>query len=189
MTCSAATREKLRQTALRQWATPEIRQRMQDAMQEGHHSPEARERHRQAYFRNPTSPEARKKMQQTQRERYARLRAEGKTWLRNCLDCGKVCKGIRCRVCWRGPNHPAWKGGKVFITHHGYEAVNIDGRQYHIHRIVWERANGPLPKGHVIHHINENRRDNRLENLALMPRGEHLQFHRFHVSLKEEAQS
>lgn len=40
-------------------------------------------------------------------------------------------------------------------------------RQVKLHRIVWIAANGAIPKGKVIDHINRNRADNRLCNLRL----------------------
>ena len=36
------------------------------------------------------------------------------------------------------------------------------------HRAVWIEANGEIPKGMQIHHINSIKNDNRLENLALV---------------------
>jgi len=39
--------------------------------------------------------------------------------------------------------------------------------------MVWEKANGRLPEGWIIHHLNGVRDDNRLENLAAMPRKHH----------------
>ena len=41
------------------------------------------------------------------------------------------------------------------------------------HHLVWEIANGPLPKGMVVHHLNGNKADNRLENLLALSRGHH----------------
>ena len=38
-----------------------------------------------------------------------------------------------------------------------------------VHRVVYEEAYGPIPKGWVVHHINEQKRDNRLENLIALP--------------------
>ena len=37
-------------------------------------------------------------------------------------------------------------------------------------REVWQAARGPIPKGWVCHHLNGDRRDCRLENLAVVPR-------------------
>jgi hypothetical protein len=46
------------------------------------------------------------------------------------------------------------------------------------HRRVWEQHNGPLPEGFVVHHINGNRKDNRIENLQAMRRTDHVALHR-----------
>lgn len=189
MTCSAATREKLRQAALRQWAEPQVRQRMQEA----HQSPETRERHRQAALRNPgfrnhavfgkPHPETRERMRQTALERWERLRTQGISvghYRTPCIDCGKLSQGVRCRACstkfHRGCNHPSWKG--IRINFQGYADIRGDNRRLPIHRLIWLQANGTIPEGHVVHHINGNRTDNRLENLALMTQAEHTRFHR-----------
>lgn len=57
----------------------------------------------------------------------------------------------------------------------GYVYIHVGGKQRYKfeHHIVWEEANGPLPRGWVIHHLNGIKTDNRLENLAGMPRHEH----------------
>lgn len=41
------------------------------------------------------------------------------------------------------------------------------------HRATWAAAYGPIPAGMVIHHINGDTSDDRLENLACMTRQEH----------------
>ena len=37
-------------------------------------------------------------------------------------------------------------------------------------RAAWTEARGPIPKGWVIHNLNGDMDDNRLENLAAVPR-------------------
>ena len=53
-----------------------------------------------------------------------------------------------------------------------------DGKSVRIHRGCWEAYNGPVPNGHVVHHINGNTLDNRIENLACMLDSEHAQMHK-----------
>ena len=38
------------------------------------------------------------------------------------------------------------------------------------HRVIWQESHGPIPKDWLVHHLNGNKRDNRLENLACIPR-------------------
>jgi|SRR5215471_393195 len=45
------------------------------------------------------------------------------------------------------------------------------------HRVVWEKAYGPIPENHQIHHKNHIRTDNRLENLELIERHAHMRMH------------
>jgi hypothetical protein len=45
--------------------------------------------------------------------------------------------------------------------------ISNDGKQWWEHRWVWTQANGDIPKGMHIHHINGIKYDNRIENLAL----------------------
>lgn len=44
-------------------------------------------------------------------------------------------------------------------------------------RWVWERANGPIPEGCIIHHIDGDKTNDALDNLRLMASKEHLTFH------------
>lgn len=61
------------------------------------------------------------------------------------------------------------------ISAGGYVQVKVSGQRRwpFEHRLVWEAANGPIPPGHIIHHVNGLKTDNRLDNLALTTQSEH----------------
>lgn len=53
-------------------------------------------------------------------------------------------------------------------TDGGYWLVKIGKRPIREHRAIWEMFNGPIPTGLMIDHIDQNRMNNRLENLRLV---------------------
>lgn len=46
------------------------------------------------------------------------------------------------------------------------------------HRLVWEAANGPVPKGHKLIFLDGNKKNIDIENLALVSNAEHLEMTR-----------
>lgn len=84
---------------------------------------------------------------------------------------------------YKGCNHPRWKGGRVIND--GYKYVLNPNHPYSTksgyvleHRLIMEKElNRYLKPGEVVHHINEDRLDNRIENLKLMTHGEHSSLH------------
>ena len=85
-----------------------------------------------------------------------------------------------------GENHWNWKGGR-FINNQGYVIIR---NRYHPnadkngnvseHRLEMEKKIGRLlDKTEVVHHINEDKRDNRIENLMLFKnRKAHNEYHK-----------
>ena len=73
------------------------------------------------------------------------------------------------------------KGYKHFNTSmssDGYKRLYIPlkgWKKEHIY--LWELKNGKIKDDLIIHHINENKLDNRLINLKLMTRSEHMKHH------------
>lgn len=45
------------------------------------------------------------------------------------------------------------------------------------HKMIYEESHGPVPLGFVIHHKDGDKRNNEIENLIALPRGEHTRLH------------
>ena len=54
------------------------------------------------------------------------------------------------------------------LNQNGYINTKIKGKSLKVHRIIWEMHNGKIPNGMQVDHINENKADNRIENLQLL---------------------
>lgn len=74
-----------------------------------------------------------------------------------------------------GPNHPRFKGR---IKHSGYIGLREGGKVYYEHRRVMEKHLGRTLSSHeLVHHINGDKTDNRIENLEIVTRSEHIKHH------------
>ncbi len=91
----------------------------------------------------------------------------------------KVSNFGRVRSVDRYVNHPdggkSIRSGRIIKplkTHDNYLYVGLwkNGKchRYKVHRLVYEAFNGLIPEGMQVNHINEDKTDNRLENLNLM---------------------
>ncbi len=90
-------------------------------------------------------------------------------------------KGKRCRKCYelnnRGENHPNWKRG-FWLDGHGYKIITVENKKFYEHRFLIEKKIGrKLTKNEHVHHINENKLDNRLENLCVLSNSDHGKLH------------
>lgn len=74
-----------------------------------------------------------------------------------------------------GDKHPNYKGGWI---QDGYHCISISGRQIGFHTHLIEKKIGrKLTSQEVVHHVNGDKLDNRIENLQLMSRSDHMKLH------------
>lgn len=79
------------------------------------------------------------------------------------------------------------KFGNARIDSNGYYRLTImpDGKSLLLHRRIWEDHYGkPIPKNCVIHHMNGDKLDNRIQNLQCCTRTNHLKFHSKQTTFK-----
>ena len=84
----------------------------------------------------------------------------------------------------RGADNPMWKGGRrehngyiLIRPEYGYPNTRADG-YISEHRYNMEKHIGrPLKKDETIHHVNGDRKDNRIENLLLLENRHHVLKH------------
>lgn len=55
-----------------------------------------------------------------------------------------------------------------------------------LHRYIWEKNNGPIKKGYIIHHKDENKENNNIDNLECLTRSEHQRKHMMGQKFSEE---
>ena len=90
--------------------------------------------------------------------------------------CGRSCR----YKSHRGVRAPNWRGGRQ-MSAWGYWLAWDSGRGRYVqeHRLVVERHLGRrLDRREVVHHLNGDQLDNRIENLHTCSQAEHLRLHR-----------
>lgn len=98
-------------------------------------------------------------------------------WNRN------IANAQRGRRVLNGEDHPSYKGG-LSRTSDGYIKISAGanaGRMQHT-VLMEEKIGRRIKPNEVVHHRNHIKSDNRLENLQLMTRAEHLRHHRKYPS-------
>jgi hypothetical protein len=69
----------------------------------------------------------------------------------------------------------------------GYYIICFEGKRKPEHHYIWEKVNGPIPKGYAVHHIDFNKLNNNLENLELLTHSEHSKKHYLQRNINKES--
>ena len=72
-----------------------------------------------------------------------------------------------------------FNGNKYTIRNTGYYG-RTNAKRSLLHRDMWQFYNGPIPYGWDIHHKNEDKQDNRIENFECLPKAEHTRLYSPH---------
>ena len=72
-----------------------------------------------------------------------------------------------------------FNGDKYTVRNHGYLGKTKGNRSL-MHRDVWEFHNGQIPDGWDVHHRDENKLNNNIENLECLPKAEHTRLYSPH---------
>jgi len=77
-----------------------------------------------------------------------------------------------------GENNPAWKGGNYING--GYKVIYIEeGKHILEHRYIMEKyINRKLTSDEIVHHKDENKLNNSINNLKVMSQSEHKALHK-----------
>ena len=69
-------------------------------------------------------------------------------------------------------------GCKDFTIRNGYRVIKVKDKYVLEHRYIWEQKNGKIPEGFILHHRDENKHNNDINNLELTTRPEHCKYHK-----------
>lgn len=141
----------------------------------------------QRYCSKSCSVKAQHKRKEIGFENYNPNYVDGRSYKVSKCKCGKSTSDYRnknCLKCYREKMSEAnWKGGK--FLHQGYRYIYLPEHPFAVsggyikeHRLVVEKQlKRYLTKEEIVHHINCNKLDNRIENLQVMSKSQHTTHH------------
>lgn len=101
-------------------------------------------------------------------------------------------EGSKATQFGKGHKPANWKPvGYIRLTRDGYFEMKIDegmGQFKLLHRVIWERCNGAIPKGQICIFLDGNTKNLEVTNLALMTKVQNMKRNSLHSYPKELAE-
>ena len=61
----------------------------------------------------------------------------------------------------------------------------INGKRIRLHRYIYEKLKGEIPKGYEVHHVDQDKENNNIDNLELLLKKEHRKIHSMTLTVEE----
>jgi hypothetical protein len=74
------------------------------------------------------------------------------------------------RVYRRYPKHKNLSSREYFKSCRWENSKRVNS---YLHRDIWECHNGPIRQGYVVHHIDDNKQNNSIQNLQIISKRDH----------------
>ena len=83
--------------------------------------------------------------------------------------------------------HQIHFGRKFYLDKKKGYWISVDYPRVRAHVWVWKKIKGSIPKDHHIHHIDENKSNNSIDNLQCLHKTKHLSIHASKEEVKERS--